>query len=255
MKFINIFKKSAQVKSEAVLPLKVKKFLRFRAFFAQRGYLIKKVLCLLAAAVLLFFGLPKIYFDYNTSFTLPSGISDGDRQQYLERWQQIRQSQNPGKNNSLIYNDIGILRSGLKDYPGAVRAFKLAARLNPDDQRFFRNLGIAYNYLGDYVSAEEAFLEAFRIAPTSPDMWLELGELYTFKMKDENKAKLFYLEALRRSNGNLDVVRAYASFLEEIQRDYNEAIRYWQILADADTPNKTAYMGKVLELKARVGAK
>ena len=226
-----------------------KKFGRLRVLWQKRGKKITNIFCGLAVAVLLFFAVPKIYFDWQTAISIPSGISATEKQDILKRWQEIRASKNPGKNNSLIYNDIGILRSGLKDYSGAVRAFKTARALNPDDARFSRNLGIAYSYQNDYVNSEKAFLDAFRIAPTQPEYWLELSELYTYRFKDTEKTRLFYLEVLQKSQDNIEVVRSYAAFLTEITKDYNEAIKFWQIMADRDTANKMAYLTKIAQLK------
>lgn len=226
-----------------------KKFLRLSAFWKKRGHRLTNIFCGLAVAVLLFFGVPKLYFDWQTSISIPSGISVQEKNDILKRWKEIRTTKNPGRNNSLIYNDIGILRSGLKDYTGAIRAFKTARALNPDDPRFSRNIGIAYSYINDFPNSEKAFLDAFRIAPTQPEYWLELSELYTFKMKDTEKTRLFYIEALQKSQDNIEVVRSYAAFLTEITRDYNEAIKYWQIMADRDTQNKMAYLQKIQELK------
>ena len=68
------------------------------------------------------------------------------------------------------------------------------------------------------------------------------------------KAGLFYLEALERSSQNLDVVKAYANFLGDIEKDYTEAIKYWQILADKDEKNQVDYLAKIEELKLRIEA-
>ena len=194
------------------------------------------------------------YFDYNTRIDPPSYVSAQEKKRLMDERQKILQLDNKGPNDSLMYNDIGILRTGYGDYRGAVRAFKLARSKNPQDPRFSRNLAIAYVNLNDYTSAEAAFREAFRLAPTTPAYWLELGELYAYKLQDKEKARLFYLEALERTSQNLDVVKAYANFLTDVTQSYSEAIAYWQKLADGDEKNRVAYLAKVSELKARIGA-
>ena len=62
---------------------------------------------------------------------------------------------------------------------------------------------------------------------------------------------MFYLEALDRTSQNLDVVKAYANFLENIEKDYTGAINYWQILVDKDEKNRVNYLAKIEELKVR----
>ena len=172
----------------------------------------------------------------------------------MDRWHEILNMPDRGRNDSLLYNDIGILRSGYGDYKGAIRAFKLARSKNPQDPRFSRNLAIAYTNLNNYAEAELAFREAFRLAPAQPEYWLELGEFYTFKIKSKEKARLFYLEALERSSQNLDVVKAYANFLGDIEKDYAEAIKYWEILADNDEKYRVDYRAKIEVLKLRIEA-
>lgn len=203
-------------------------------------------------AVYLYFNIPIWYFNYNTGINLPSHLSEQERKQFADRWHEILNMPDRGRNDSLLYNDIGILRSGYGDYKGAIQAFKLARSKNPQDARFSRNTAIAYTNLNNYAEAEKAFREAFRLAPTQPEYWLELGELYIFKIQNKEKARLFYIEALQRSNQNLDVVKSYANFLGDIEKDYTEAIKYWQILADNDEKNRVDYLAKIEELKLRI---
>lgn len=209
-------------------------------------------LIILSAVV---FWLPKIKFYYDTRIILPDYLSEQEKQQYTDRWNGIMNSGDHGKNESGLYNDIGILRSSFKDYEGATRAFKLAISKNPEDARFYRNLGIAYNYMDKYQEAESAFLEAFKLAPAQPEYWLELGELYSFKIKDFQKARLFYLEALSKSGEHLRVIQAFALFLENVEKDYPEAIKYWQMLADRVETDKPAFLSHIEELKAQAGIK
>lgn len=209
-------------------------------------------LIILSAAV---FWAPKIKFYYNTRLNLPDYLSEQEKQQYTDRWHKIMNGADRGENNSGLYNDIGILRSSFKDYEGAARAFKLAISKNSGDARFYRNLGIVYNYMDKYQEAESAFREAFKLAPTQPEYWLELGELYSFKIKDNKKARLFYLEALERSGENLSVIQAFALYLENIEKDYPEAIKYWQMLADKVEKDKPAFLAHIDELKLRAGIK
>ena len=199
------------------------------------------------------FWAPKVKFYYDTRLDLPSHLSEQEKQQYIDRWNEIMNSGNHGKNGSGLYNDIGITKSSYKDYEGAVKSFKLAIEKNPGDARFYRNLGITYVYMDKYQEAESAFREAFKLAPTQPEYWLELGELYSFKIKDQKKARLFYLEALSRSGEHLKVIQAFAIFLENVEKDYPEAIKYWQMLADRIEIDKPAFLIHIDELKARIG--
>src|SRR3989338_3793877 len=89
-----------------------------------------------AIAVYLYLNIPVWYFNYNIGINLPSHLSEQERKQFTDRWQEILNMPDRGPNGSWLYNDIGILRSGYGDYKGAILAFKLARERNPQDPRF-----------------------------------------------------------------------------------------------------------------------
>lgn len=218
-------------------------------------------LCLALAVVLIILGLwywyPKWQFSRDTSIRIPSHYTEQEKKDFLDRRTEVLTHKDTwGRNNSGLYNSIGIIRSGLKDYAGAVDSFKKAIQKNPDDPRFWRNLAITYSYQDKYKESEDAFLHVFKAAPTTPDYWLELGELYQFKLKDNAKARSFYLEALSRTNQNISVAQAFANFLETQEKSYAEAIIYWQIVADGvPANNKIPFLAHIEQLKQQHGIK
>lgn len=229
---------------------------RFRRFVRRHAGKLAVVLCavLVAASIIAW---PRLSFYLNTQVTLPSYLSAQEKQQFRDRRQEaINDKESWGKNNSGLYNNIGIIRSAVRDYSGAVDSFSLAIKKNPDDPRFWRNIAITYTYEDKFSEAEAAFLQVFKMAPQAPEYWLELGELYQFKIKDNAKARSFYLEAMSRSNSNISVAQAYANFLENQEKDYPGAITYWQIVADGlSEPQKSTFTRHISELKVLHGIK
>lgn len=219
-----------------------------------RRLIIGAIIALLIIVLALY---PKISFYYNTNLTLPSYLSAQEKKQFQDRrYEALRDKEAYGKNNSGLYNSIGIIRAAVKDYSGAVKSFQLSISKNPEDPRFYRNLAIAYTYLDKFKDAEVAFQQAFKLAPQQPEYWLELGELYTFKLKDNQKARTFYLEAISRTNTNINVAQGFANFLENVEKDYVEAVKYWQIVADgAPDQSKTGFLSHIAELKLRYNIK
>ena len=134
----------------------------------------------------------KVSFYENTRLVLPKDLKDDQKRDFLQQRQEIIQAKDHGKNNSLLYNDIGVLRMSLKDYKGAIRSFQLAIQKNPSDPRFYRNLGLAFNYQKDYKNAEQSFLKLISLAPQNPEFWLDLGDIYAIQIKDLTKARNFY---------------------------------------------------------------
>lgn len=57
------------------------------------------------------------------------------------------------------------------DVPGAIRAFAMAIRLDPDYARAYLNRGIAYEQLGNLQQAVEDFDKAIRLEPEDGKMY------------------------------------------------------------------------------------
>lgn len=206
---------------------------------------------LIVAGLAVFF-VPKIAAQYDTYVAIPQHFTPQERDQVVARLNDIRNAPEKGKNSAGMYNNVGILRGSIKDYSGAIRAFKIAKARNPEDPRFDRNMGITYTYMGDYDSAEEVFRNAMNMVPTQPEYWLELGELYTYYKHDPVKAKLFYLQALEKNTNNIEVLKSYANFSQNIDMDFHEASKYWQILAEKDSVNKADYLKNAADAQGRV---
>ena len=70
---------------------------------------------------------------------------------------------------------MGLAYAGLKQYPDAVKAFKAAARLQPEMGLIYENLGVVYIKMGQWREARDALAEAIRLAPDSPEAHYNLG--------------------------------------------------------------------------------
>ena len=226
-----------------------RKLVKFRPLFG--------VIAIVMVIVSLWLWWPKWQFNSDTSIDIPKHYSEQESKEFLTRRDDVlRDKESWGKNNAGLYNNIGIIRSGMGEYSGAVSSFKKAIKKNPNDPRFWRNLAIAYTSLDEYDEAEKAFKDVFKLVPTQAEYWLELGELYTFKLNDKTKARTFYLEAMNRSNGNINVARAFANFLENVEKDYTESIKYWQLVADAAPENnRLPFLTHIQQLKQQQGIK
>ena len=63
-------------------------------------------------------------------------------------------------------------------YKEAIKSFKQALRINPDDAEAHFNLGVAYGGLGKYKEAIESYKQAIRIDPDCRDAHYNLGVAY-----------------------------------------------------------------------------
>ena len=144
------------------------------------------------------------------------------------------------------YLQMGIDFETLGLMPNAIDAYKRAEKEDPKSFVPKANLATAYLALNNYNSAERFYREAIEIDPTEFSNYAKLSELYWYKLKDEERARGTYLEGIIRTNNNMSLLKAYASFLERTNRPY-EAYLYWQAIAK-QLPQDSAVQQRVKEL-------
>lgn len=209
--------------------------------------LLEKVLLGIVVVILLIFGVPAFIASYNTGIYIPDSMPQEQKAEYINRRNEILKM----TDQATMYNEIGLLRSGLNDYQGALRAFQRALEIRPNDGRVIRNAALMYEYMGDYDMAEKTFRKALVSNPNNPEYWLDLGDMLSYQVKDNARAKAFYETALQRSNNNVQVEQAYGTFLERIG-DYEGAIKYYQEVADKVANSRGAFLKRIEELKLKM---
>ena len=128
-----------------------------------------------------------------------------------------------------------LLSSG--DALGAIRAFKQALLLTPDDEDVHYNLGLAYVQAGQGTNAETEYREALRLLPDYPEVHNNLGNLLLHSGRLEEAEKEF-TEAINqmpdysKAHNNLGIVRQKQKRLEEALACFQKAVlyesNYWQ---------------------------
>ncbi|MFA5954733.1 MAG: hypothetical protein WC817_04315 [Patescibacteria group bacterium] len=218
----------------------------------------KKIQTIVAGLIVLlvagaFFVYPYAFRYWNTRLNFPASLSDQAKKDYLNRQHDLLNHPGEwGKNEAGLYNQIGILRAAFNDYSGAANAFIIANKRDAHDPRYLSNLGRMYVLQGKYKEAIGAYMGVYKAAPQAPEYWLDVATIYVNDLHDTSAANDFYADAVTKSGQNLNVVKAYAVFLETVTKDYASAIKYWQILADKSDQNKAEYELKVQELKAKI---
>ena len=113
-------------------------------------------------------------------------------------------------NNAKLLNNVGHALEGKKDFNGAMRYFKKAVSIQPDDIGTYINLGRTFNHLKLYKEAEEAYLRAKSLLPASRP-----GESYQARIAPNHLNVLVNLATLISRNGTR---------LEEADSLYRQAI-------------------------------
>ena len=114
------------------------------------------------------------------------------------------------QNNAKLFNNVGHALEGKQDYVGAMRYFKRAIDIQPDDIGTHINLGRTFNHLKMYKEAEEAYLRAKSLLPASRP-----GETYQARVAPNHLNVFVNLATLISRNGTR---------LEEADLLYRQAI-------------------------------
>jgi len=136
-------------------------------------------------------------------------------------------------------------------YEEALVYFKQALRLEQND-RIYRSLYSSYLGLKDYKNAEIAIKKAASgINKGIPNNWLEYAFFEVSYMKASFEiVSQIYLDALKATDNNIDIITGYASYLVEMKK-YDEAIKYLELAITVDSARKSTFQAEIDYLRGR----
>ena len=88
-------------------------------FVQEYKVIVISLLTAVLAVLLLIFAAPWFQSQYDTSILIPFNLTQAEKNDYMVRLHDVLTMKDKGKNNCILYNEIGILRLSLKDYSGA----------------------------------------------------------------------------------------------------------------------------------------
>jgi tetratricopeptide (TPR) repeat protein len=159
-----------------------------------------------------------------------------------------------GANSLVAFDDVSLNISGDKLYEKgniqeAINEFKIALKLDPDNENVHNSLGVCYGLQSHYDSAIAEFKKALAIAPGEYMALYNLG-LVQLLMKQPDRALDYFLDAdkingnnfevafqtgkLYLETGNLEKCRPYLERAAELEPESGQVYRY---LGDCYTAN------------------
>ena len=87
----------------------------------------------------------------------------------------------------------------LERWEEAVKSYKLAIQLDPENGDLYNRLGVVFVSIDDPVEAEESYLKAIDCSPEESRYYFNLGELYQHQRRMSN-AKYVFGKCLQLSN-------------------------------------------------------
>lgn len=175
----------------------------------------------------------------------------------VKRYQQdLKDSQEIQKDENNAYQGFmgeALAYMHLGDYKTSLAKLKAMEKKYPNDELVSMNLGDLYIKMHQYLLAARAMHAAVDKKPSEVLTHLRLAELYEKYAKDPLLAEGIYKKALIDTNGNEEIKKAYAVFLENIKKDYSAAIAIWSDLLsrEKDTKLQSAIKEKISELEKK----
>ena len=157
----------------------------------------------------------------------------------------------PEKTSYEEYLQQGIQYESAGELDKAIDAYQKAAKANPESYVPYSNIGSIYRQNKEFYKAEGAFRTALSIAPQSVSVYRKLYELYRYDFKKHpDQMALFFSDALKQTNNDVDLMKLYAFYLEDIN-DLFPALAIWKAFLQAE-PNNELYTTKVKSLEERI---
>lgn len=195
---------------------------------------------ILVAFVVLWFVVPAAYtaFEQRNEYIKKSFISTPLNPETEEKiWKHIRETtaeitrgeKHDNATHAQQYLSMGIDLETLGQMRAAMSAYEHARAEDPQSFVPIANLATAYATIGDYERAVGEFRAAIDVQQDEYSLYTKLADLYHYQLKDSDRARGIYIEGLMRTNNNPNLIKAFATFLEETGAR-SESILYWQAL-------------------------
>lgn len=129
-----------------------------------------------------------------------------------------------------IWNNLAVALENLDRYSDERDAAQQATRLKPDMADAWYNLGTALAHLNQFDEASKAFEEVVRLKPTDAEGWYDLGTIYR-NLRRNSEAIRALQEAIRlkpefaEAWNNLGLVYRSSGRTDEAVKAYEEAVR------------------------------
>lgn len=141
--------------------------------------------------------------------------------------------------STLLYILSGNIHEALGNSDKAIKEYRKAIHLSPDNPEAYNNVGVSYKKKGDFKKAETAFKQAGKLAPDRPDISYNLGNL--FKLSgDLESAESWYKKSLEQDPS---FIKAYNNLgtIFELSKDYEKAEEIYRRGLSMDKNNATLH--------------
>ncbi len=148
------------------------------------------------------------------------------------------------------YMGVANTLRALGKYEEAEQAYLDMIAKFPDDELIYHNLGVLYEDMHQYLEAAKAYTTSIAKKPQELIAYMKLADLYVKHSTQPDKAKEVYLKALEATNNHPEMLKAFANYLETVEKNLPQALLYWKEVLKA-YPENQAVKERVEELEKK----
>jgi tetratricopeptide (TPR) repeat protein len=130
----------------------------------------------------------------------------------------------------------------------AIAALDKIKDANQNNAGLWNRYTIIYRDMGDLTKALDSAKRAVDLDKTVPEYWLAYIDLSAKESADF--VKNLYQQALQNTENNINIITAYAAFLEKIG-DKQGAIEQWQKATQSNPQKKAEYEMEIKRLQGK----
>ncbi len=147
----------------------------------------------------------------------------------------------------LVYIKLAELQNRLELFDAAIKSVDQIAEQRQDNSRIWATYATSYLGARNIPKAQENIQKALAISDDTPEYWVIYFQAFADAPVADLDAK--YVEALRKTNNNIDIVISYARFLEK-QGNKEKAIGYWETARNINPDGAAQYEAEIARLRS-----
>jgi tetratricopeptide (TPR) repeat protein len=193
---------------------------------------------------------PASYDKLNGDQKILAEISDEQEKKHRDLFQETLSKIKEHPDSFLAWMEIGIIKNLFGDYKGAEDAWLYASVITPNQNRSWMNLADLYNNkLHNFEEAEKAYKKSIEKDPTFVAAYRDLATMYRNIPEKKNQAVSYLIEGYKQNPVDGVELIGLAAAWAELDGDKSLAIKYYEMLVEAD-PKNTVAQNEITRLKS-----
>ncbi len=180
------------------------------------------------------------------------GLTDQEKQASNERISVLEnklKAANKEEEKYTLELQLGFEYFAIGEYSKSRSHHLEASKIMPQNPTPYAELYVVESSMGDYENAKRHIQKAIELNPSNAQYWKWIITLRTDIFKDSpDEIKNYYIDALAKTNSHVDILTAYAQFLEK-QGDVVSAVAQWKKAKEINPEQSTIYDTEITRIQ------